>query len=259
MEKKAAKAKNKFLKFLPRAASAVTFQNPPFSPDKKRSEHSTGNKLKTYAGNKGFSGPLIPMIPAEARRKSKNSSFENPEVPEPISPKVSCMGQIKHKNKIKKDKKSSLPKQDFKPVLNDFPSKKKQPSLFRTVSMITGAKPPGRKSDASADKPRLLPDRAPSLSQMKRFASGRESVINFDWEADLVSPAGGYQPDYYFDEENEREEREVIIPFSAPILVGGGGGGGGGALEGRKEINLWKRRTMAQPRPLQVNTLVRSR
>ncbi|KAF8406666.1 hypothetical protein HHK36_008756 [Tetracentron sinense] len=220
------------LRFLPRAASSVTFQNPPFTPGReKRTENS--NKLKANAG-KWFSGPIIP---AGAPRKSKNGSFDSQE---PTSPKVSCMGQIKHKKKIHKSKRVSPP-QESKPASS--PRKvKKQSSALRSI--FGGAKP-GRKSDASAAKP-PLPDRAPSLSQMKRFASGRDAFTNFEWTAQGVK----VRPDYYSDEERgdqSDEEDEVLIPFSAPMVVGGRL-----AVEPRKEVNLWKRRTMAPPRPLQL-------
>ncbi|KAA8528783.1 hypothetical protein F0562_036138 [Nyssa sinensis] len=220
---KPAKSKSGLLKFLPRAASAVTFQNPPFSPNRD-------NKMKTHVG-KGFSGPIISIIPAEARRKPKNSSFATQE---PTSPKVSCMGQIKlkhkHKKKIKKTKQAvSLPK-DFKPAPSPVEAKKK-PSTIRNI--FSSAKP-GRKSDASADhdhdhKP-PLPDRsaAPSLNQMKRFASGRDKFASFDWTAQIAPVHDSDQRNYYSDEERgdsegEKEEEEIIIPFSAPILIGASG------------------------------------
>uniref|UniRef100_A0A5B6YUU1 Uncharacterized protein n=1 Tax=Davidia involucrata TaxID=16924 RepID=A0A5B6YUU1_DAVIN len=248
---KAAKSKMKLLKFLPKAASAVTFQNPPFSPSKDKRCADNANKLKTHVG-KGFSGPIISIIPAEALRKTKNSSFE---AQEPTSPKVSCMGQIKHKHKTKINKKTkqivSLPK-DFKPVVSSpTPSEaKKKPSNIQNI--FSSAKAGGRKSDIfSSAKPPLLPDRAPSLSQMKRFASGRDKLTSLDWAAQ-IAPVDSDHRNYFSDEESEGEEEEVIIPFSAPILVGGSGV----VLEPRKEVNLWKRRTTAQPRPLQLNTLV---
>lgn len=67
------------------------------------------------------------------------------------------------------------------------------------------------------------------------------------------------QRDYYSDEDRRDSDcefeyqEEPIIPFSAPITVGGGGGL---ALQPKKEINLWKRRTMNPPRPLRLNPMV---
>ncbi|CAI9755816.1 unnamed protein product [Fraxinus pennsylvanica] len=217
------KSKNKILKFLPKAAqAAVSFQNPPFSPGK--------DKLKLR-----ISGTFVSMIPAEARRRSKNSNFETQE---PTSPKVSCMGQIKHKKKLSK-KHLSLPK-GFKPALAPPPAPqlKKNPSRIRNIFKPAA----GRKSDASVDynKP-PLPNRAPSLSQMKGFASSRDTFANFDWTKVQVAPEEGE-----FD-----SDEECIIPFSAPIMMAGGGSTV--SLEPRKEINLWKRRTMAPLKPIKLN------
>ncbi|KAG8377993.1 hypothetical protein BUALT_Bualt08G0091500 [Buddleja alternifolia] len=249
------KSMNKILKFLPKAAqAAVSFQlNPPFSPGRDKHKAHT---------NKGFSGPIMSMIPAEARTKSR--SFETAE---PTSPKVSCMGQIKikHKNKICKTKKhASLPRElnrvsSSRPekVTKTKPELKKKPSASG-LKKIFGSR---RKSDAliidHTAKPRLA-ERAPSLSQMRRFASSRDTFSNFDWTTAQIAPEEEDR-DYYSDEDRGYSDGEddVIIPFSAPILGAGDGAGagygGGLGLEPRKEINLWKRRTMAQPKPLQLN------
>ncbi|KAF8410364.1 hypothetical protein HHK36_002892 [Tetracentron sinense] len=237
MDQKPAKSKSKILKFLPRITSAITFQNLPFSPGRDRRTTDNPNKFKANAG-RGFSGPIISIIPAEARRKSKNGSFDNPE---PTSPKVSCIGQIKHKKKIKHKSNRVSPPQESNPVSPPREVKKQHRSVIRGI--FRGAKP-GRKSDASAGKP-PLPDRAPYLGHVKRFTSGRDAFSDFDWTAQVAPD----HRNYYSDEEREEsDEEEVIIPHSAPIMVGGGEV----ALEPRKEVNLWKRRTMAPPMPLQL-------
>ncbi|KAL1533375.1 hypothetical protein AAHA92_33265 [Salvia divinorum] len=235
-EKPSSKSKNNILRLLPKAAQvAVSFQNPPFSPGR-----ADGNsKLKSHL-QKGFSGPIISMIPAEARGKSKNF-----ETQEPTSPKISCMGQIKHKKKMCK-KQASLPR-GFKPAVNPQPERisKARSSVPATENR---KKPAGlmkmfsnrRKSDASIDlgKP-PLPERAPSLSQMRRFASSRDTFASFDWKTSQITPDSG---------EDSDGEDDGVIPFSEPILMTDSL-----VLEPRKEINLWKRRTMAQPKPIQVN------
>ncbi|KAF5740902.1 hypothetical protein HS088_TW11G00982 [Tripterygium wilfordii] len=147
------------------------------------------------------------------------------------------MGQIKHhkhKKMTKKEKKIIKPREEMESSSTLF-SPKVHASKIKRIFVGLG-KPP-RKSEKL--------DRASSLSQMKQFASGRNhsSIANFDWTAKIV-------PDEYSDEE---EEEEVIIPFSAPITVVRGV-----ALQPRKEINLWKRRTMNPPRPLQLNSTVRA-
>lgn len=228
-----ARSKSKIFSFLPRATS-VTFHNLPFSPVSpvrdKRPE------LKTIT-SKGFSGSIISIIPAEARRKSRSGSFDSKE---PTSPKVSCIGQIKHKKKISKSKGVS-PVQDSKPVSSPREAKKPASAIQKLFHGVST----GRKSDVS-DNRSPLKDRAPSLSQMKRFASGRDTLANFDWTAHVT-----VEPDHRnYDSHKQREESEqeaVIIPDSAPIMVGEVV-----ALEPKKEVNLWKRRTMAPPMPLQL-------
>ncbi|KAI3460432.1 hypothetical protein Pfo_017095 [Paulownia fortunei] len=255
MEKAATKSKNKILKFLPKAAqAAVSFQNRPFSPRGDKRPDVNAHRLRTHF-NKGFSGPMVSMIPAEARGKSKNF-----ETQEPTSPKVSCMGQIKHKKKISKKKQASLPK-ELKPVSFSQPKKTNKsrptgpaPEMKKKQSGIKKIFGAGRKSEASIDlaKPPLS-ETAPSLSQMRRFASCRDTFANFDWTAAQIAP----EEDREFYSDGERGysdgEDDVIIPFSAPILMAGAGGVAGLDLEPKKEINLWNRRTMSQPKPLQLN------
>lgn len=194
------KLKFLILRLLPKV-SAVTFTNAPYSP------------TKTHSG-KILPGPIIPV---EARLRPNKSLAR-----EPSSPKISCMGQIKHKKKngakqvkARREKHASLPK--------DFNVGKGEPIRGRHVF----DKQTGRKSDAG------LGERAPSLSRMKRFASGREPIGKFDWTAE-ISPTGG-------------DEKEVIIPFSAPMMLNGTN-----KLEPKKEINLWKRRPMSQLTPLRI-------
>lgn len=229
IEKQSSKSKYKILRLIPKAAQAsVSFQNPPFSPGRDKRADGATQKLKSRL-KKTFSGPIMYMIPAEAREKTKNF-----ETQDPTSPKVSCMGQIKHKNKICRQKQVCLPKES-KPVLHSRPEKmsKARPSGIKKI--FSGR----RKPDASKRQP-PLPDRAPSISQMRRFASSRDTLADFDWTTAQVDGGGRI----YSDEESDGED-EAFIPFSAPILMSG--------LEPRKEINLWRRRTMAQPKPLQLN------
>ncbi|XVE94488.1 hypothetical protein REPUB_Repub02eG0013400 [Reevesia pubescens] len=257
MEKQA-KPKNKILKFLPKA---VSFQNHPFSPGREKRRADNIGKHKACTG-RGFSGPIISIIPDEARRRSRSrSKSETFETQEPTSPKISCMGQIKHKKNIKKAKRVSPPiKVSIKPVSDQSSSsssgeiKKHGSKLRRIFSM---AKSAAKKSDIpSSNKTTELPERGPTLGQMKRFASGREAFASFDWTAQ-IAPVEADHRDYYSDEERrdsdfEEEEEEVIIPFSAPMTVGRGGL----PLQPRKEINLWKRRTMNPPGPLQLKSMV---
>lgn len=243
MEKQSSKSKGNILRFLPKS---VSFQYRSFSPGRERRPDVNSYKPKTPRG-KVFSGP---MIPAEARQK------KNFETQEPTSPKISCMGQIKHKNKMCKMH-APLP-DEIRPVSYARPEK-----ISKARSVGPGSelkkKPTGmkklfgasRKSDASADRLKPpLPDKAPSLSQMRRFASSRDTLANFDWTTARIAPA--CDRDLFSDEDSDGED-DAVVPFSAPVLVAGAGKAGGLALEPRKEVNLWKRRTMAKPKPLQLN------
>lgn len=90
---------------------------------------------------------------------------------------------------------------------------------------------------------------------MKKFASGRGAFSDFDWMAHQIAPLESDHRNCYSDEErgdsDREEEEDYIIPFSAPLTVGGGV-----ELQPRKEVNLWKRRTIKPPRPLQLNSMV---
>ncbi|CAJ1973179.1 unnamed protein product [Sphenostylis stenocarpa] len=255
------KFRNKILKALPKAVAAVTvtFQNPPFSP-----------------GRDHKSKPIASMIPHEARRKTHNrNGIDGIYSQEPTSPKISCMGQIKHKKKkIKQAKNKSVitrPKETRNVASNKSSSAsrdtevKKHAFTFQKMLLFHAAKPKseGRKSNASApgdisNRNNALGDaaRAPHVNHMKKFSSGRDTLANFDWKVAQMAPDEA-EIDYYSDDyrvessDDEEEEEEVMIPFSAPILVGGGVGVLN--LKPRKEINLWKRRTMAPPMPLQLH------
>lgn len=281
------KLRSKLLKILPKAVASitVTFQNPPFSPGrdhhhhhKTRPENNTTKWVRPHhGGGKGFSGP---MIPDEARRKPNDGGSYGNGIcyQEPTSPKISCMGQIKHNKKKKQIIKKVKSRKVIARISNttsssstsrDIEVKKKHVTAFQRMLLFHVGKPKsseGRKSDAAAphDNNDAVEEGVPRVSQMKRFSSGRDAFANFDWKAVQVAPEE--IDDYYSDEdhrvqsdtEEEEEEEEFMIPFSAPIMVGGGvahhnHGGAMLDLKPRKEINLWKRRTMAPPIPLQLD------
>ncbi|CAL0333183.1 unnamed protein product [Lupinus luteus] len=281
MENKQPKLKNKILSILPKAAAAVsvTFQNSPFSPRRDHKLRSDHNATKWHKGAKGFSGP---MIPEEARRKPKDGGVETQE---PTSPKISCIGQIKQKKKQihkAKAKTMSLPTSDsirsnvsganhvgseFSSTLKEtdtvvkkkHPQNKFQKMFFHAAKPKTGSRkklPPdysvlGKETYFNKE---VVSDRAPPMGDMRRFASGRETFANFDWKAQ-ITPEEMDQRDCFTDV--EEDDNEVIIPFSAPILVSGGSGRYSDLnLQPRKEINIWKRRTMEPPRPLQLKPVL---
>ncbi|MED6106366.1 hypothetical protein PIB30_004140 [Stylosanthes scabra] len=268
MEKHQLKLKSRILKILPKASSiTVTFQNHPFSPGRWDKQH--------HHGAKGFSGPIVSMIPDEARRKPKGER-NNTDDQEPTSPKISCMGQIKNKKKkgkkVNKEAAAKTTTTTIKSTSKDTELKKKHVSnKFQRMLLSKGRKSSASVPDQNDDNKGevAVSDRAPHVSQLRKFASGRDTFANFDWKAHQQVAPDEEIEDFYSDEErvqqrsDEEEEDyddddDVRIPFSAPILVGGNGvgagvGGAGLKLKPRKEINLWKRRTMAPPRPLQLN------
>lgn len=229
------KLKNRMAKLLPKAVAAVrvAFQNPPLSPGR---DHTKWFKQR--------GGSTVSMIPVQARRKQKDDGGgSNIDNQEPTSPKVSCMGQIKHKKKqIKKGRARSVS------LPNDI---REDSSAFQRMSH--GAKHPPAAASMTSDHGGGEAEPPPALGAMKRFASGRNSLSDFDWKAhEQVEDVdhNGYISDQ--NREEDAEEKEVRISFSAPIMVGSGYHGGRVPLRPRNEINLWKRRTMAPPRPLQL-------
>ncbi|XP_071733090.1 uncharacterized protein At1g76070-like [Rutidosis leptorrhynchoides] len=245
----------KILKFLPRATSShVSFQNPPiYSPkkDKRLSE-------KPYKSNLGigFSGTIIP---SQTHRKTKTADVSNIKlVFEPTSPRVSCMGTVKckqYRNKLnnKASKTTSHNKSsDQEKVQKVDQEKSKKKTGFRSI--FSGS----RKSDATNNKSStdaLNVQKAPCLSTMKRFSSGRDAFSNFDWTTQ-VTPLDLSHRNCFTDDE---DDDEIVIPSSAPVMVRNKGVcddfvrvGRGVNVEPKKEINLWKRRTMAKPQPLQL-------
>ncbi|KAI6690823.1 hypothetical protein NL676_027651 [Syzygium grande] len=253
----------------------VTFQNPPFSPTRDSNARSSTSELfgkisgtaKTHAKRGSFSGPIVPLIPKEARlgRRFKNGGGADQDTPqEPTSPKVSCMGQIKHKNKKKKKKSEERARVD-KPSSGSSRGEEKKPKWRNFGRIFSGARAE-RKSGSSGcatesrgegEADSVSDERAPSLGQMRRFASSRNTLANFDWAAQVAQVApvdAAEQINCYSDDDEDRGREhgdggggEARIPFSAPILVGGGV-----ELKAKQEVNLWKRRTMAPPQPLRL-------
>ncbi|GJW27090.1 kinase-like domain-containing protein [Tanacetum coccineum] len=257
---------NTIMKFLPKATSSVTFQNPPiFSPSKDRRSFERTHKSNLGIG---FSGPMLSMIPADTRRKIKNQSDYN-VVYEPTSPRVSCMGQVKYKyqkassgNKpptnVKSSEKVIHSENDREQVskTDSYKSNKKL-GLMKLLSVLTpraSATNGGsaRKQVARVNKLNapLYIDKAPKLGTMKRFASGRGNLSNLDWTKEVAE----------INMNDENDDERVIEPSSAPVIIRNTLGFddkfirvAGINLEPKKEINLWKRRTMPQPKPLQIS------
>lgn len=163
---KPSKLRIKILKFLSQAAApAVTYKSPPPSPR----------------------NPIVSIIPKEARRKPRNGSSSTFAAKEPISPKVSCMGQVKDKKKKKSKPKPKLvcspPPQEGTSLALCIPKEKtfKVSKVIPKVLIKQGkTKDDGVIATSSSSTSSRGPERVPSLGQMKRFESGRGVLSDFD-------------------------------------------------------------------------------
>ncbi|OWM66482.1 uncharacterized protein At1g76070-like [Punica granatum] len=248
MEKPQSRLKGKMLNFLPRVAStAVTFKSPPISPRKP----PPGSSSRQAGAS---------VIPKDARRRLKNGSFD---AREPGSPIVSCVGQVKKKKN--KDMALTMTAR-LPPTTSDHKEEaKKKDTTMAILKLFKGKKLQGEKSrrDNGAGSGKNEKS-APSLGHLKQFASSRGVLANFDWRAHCgtstaVAPDnclenGSCSGDEEEIKEEGRRQKVIIIPHSAPIEAGNrmNNAAEGFALQPRKEINLWKRRTMVPPPPLRL-------
>ncbi|CAH9118133.1 unnamed protein product [Cuscuta europaea] len=249
--------KGKIWKLLPKSVAFPQSLRPVFSPrsggghthSNKRTEaahHQHLMKMTKIHCKKGFSGPVVSIIPADARRKPTTQQHRHGE---PTSPKVSCIGQIKISKKRQEEDKSSSSggsrdKEDFgrwslattTPPFKEKPSSSSSSSSYSHVGKHVLYH--GRKSDASADKGTPM-----GLGQIKHFASGREISMLSEFTCPTRQAQARSGIVYCSDEEEEDQETTTIPPTKPPLPQ---------QEPRKKEINLWKRRIMAQPKPLHI-------
>uniref|UniRef100_A0A0D9XG77 Syringolide-induced protein 14-1-1 n=1 Tax=Leersia perrieri TaxID=77586 RepID=A0A0D9XG77_9ORYZ len=203
---------------------------------------STATKRpSSFNHRNAFSGPIaVSIVPPAARGGSRRDHRSGYKTPEPSSPKVSCIGQIKKAKSKKLCKNGVCPLPPRPPAA----AARQNSSLVRRMlfrrsrsrsasSRDTGSNGglfKGRKSTSSTAVA-AAPAPGLGLGQMKRFTSGRTALEDFDWR-----------------EVEEDDEDEVFVAHSAPLVMGGGVV----ASEPRKEVNLWSRRPMAPPTPLRL-------
>ena len=198
-----------------------------------------------------FSGPIVSIVPPEARgRRAKHRSGYR--TPEPSSPKVSCIGQIKRSSSRRQKKVNPCGKNGGACPLPPRPAEGTKPrgggprgSLVKRMSFFRRSRSRASSKDGCVNGSCALAPPAPApagLGQMKRFASGRAAFQDFDWrqEDDGRRSFGG--------SDGEFDEDEGFVAHSAPLTLGGGVV----ASEPRKEVNLWRRRPMAPPTPLRL-------
>ncbi|KAJ3692833.1 hypothetical protein LUZ60_011928 [Juncus effusus] len=224
MEKPPRSKGSKILKLL---AKSTSFTNP-----------SSTTKFRSFNHHKGFSGPIIPLVPAEARRKENTKiAFETEE---PTSPKISCIGQIKHKakktnNKLPRPK--SVKKHTQEKIKPSSTNSNSDNSNIMKRIFVRKSRSRRVLDVSKSDKSIKTVKRAPSIGHMRRFKSGRESLKDFDWRQ--------------FENKVEDQDDDMSLYYSAPLVLGGGVI----ASEPRKEVNLWKRRTMSPPTPLKLDDI----
>ena len=74
---------------------------------------------------------------------------------------------------------------------------------------------------------------------MKRFPSSCSELKDFDWRAHDVSGMPEYSS--YDDKNGDKEEVFIVVEVDEDI-----------PREPKKQVNLWKRRSMTPPGPLQL-------
>ncbi|KAK8653122.1 hypothetical protein V6N13_127137 [Hibiscus sabdariffa] len=121
-------------------------------------------------GVKKNSGSRVSLVPREARRLSRDESLEGQE---PVSPRVSCIGQIECGIKRKRGLTVRKPKQASSLLAHAFAEQVK-----RRVSIR-------RKSDVFA-----AGEAAPSLRQTRQFGKGRSALSGFDWRTHNAEEKG---------------------------------------------------------------------
>ncbi|GJM99411.1 hypothetical protein PR202_ga16506 [Eleusine coracana subsp. coracana] len=222
---------------------------------------SSRGRRSSFNHRNAFSGPIVvSIVPPEARGRGggrrRQSSSSGYRTPEPSSPKVSCIGQIK-RNKSKKVnpaccKNGVCPLPPRPPAAAEAARCKPKRSLVKRVLFRRSRSRSSSTSSRSSNngtrggsKGVVATDPAPvapalgGLGHMKRFTSGRAAFQDFDWEAETRAR---------FDDDDEEEEDEGFVAHSAPLVLGGGVV----AAEPKKEVGLWRRRPIAPPTPLQL-------
>ncbi|CAL5087069.1 unnamed protein product [Urochloa decumbens] len=214
-----------------------------------------------------FSGPIVSIVPPEARgrggagrTKQQRSGYRTPE---PSSPKVSCIGQIKRSGSRRQKKVNPCGKNGGACPLPPRPSTAaaaaertaarpkgslvKRMSFFRRSRSRSSSRSSSSKDGCGSGKGSSCAVAAAAaapapagIGQMKRFTSGRAALQDFDWREE--------EEERWSRDGSEEEEDEGFVAHSAPLTLGGGVV----ASEPRKEVNLWRRRPMAPPTPLQL-------
>lgn len=219
----------------------------------------SSGRRSSFNHRNAFSGPIVSIVPPEARGgRRKRSGYVTPE---PSSPKVSCIGQIKRSNSRRQKKVNPCgknggacplpPRPPATAPAEGKPCRPPKGSLVKRMSFFRRSRSRSRSRSSSKDgligngkamaaAAAAAPAPAPpaGLGQMKRFTSGRAAFQDFDWREEERRSR----------DSDEEDEDDGFVAHSAPLVLGGGVV----ASEPRKEVNLWRRRPMGPPTPLQL-------
>ncbi|KAJ4889547.1 hypothetical protein Rs2_29295 [Raphanus sativus] len=236
MEKASDNNPAKLSKMLQKALS-IGHGATPFSPVRDFHHHRTASTV-----NRGlfFSGPITPLLPtatARARRRTKNAVV----FAEPTSPKVSCIGQIKL---AKSSTKNRAPK-DLKPASFNIVKEAGKGNWSKLKRLFSTRRRESNYTAVSAvSEHRISAVEAvavPSLGKMKKFASSREALGAFDWTVEMKREES--QSDHRGCYSTDDKETKIPCAVRTPLTL---------CSRQKSEVNLWKRRTMDRPKPLQV-------
>ncbi|KAJ0237502.1 hypothetical protein HA466_0248860 [Hirschfeldia incana] len=219
----------KLSKMLQKALS-IGHSAAPFSPVRDFHHRRTAS---TVSRGFFFSSPITPLLPtaaARARRRTKHAVV----FAEPTSPKVSCIGQIKL-SKCPESRNRAT--KDLKPTPFNIVSKLK--CLFSMVSRKTNNTAVSAASEPPISAVEAV-TAAPSLCKMKKFASSREALVGYDWAVEIKREES--RSDHHHRRGYSSDDKETKIP-STPLTM---------CSRQKSEVNLWKRRTIDRPKPLQV-------
>ncbi|CAF1927140.1 unnamed protein product [Brassica oleracea var. botrytis] len=238
----------KLSKMFQKALSIGHSAAPPFNPVRDFRHHRT---ISTASRGYFFSSPMTPLLPtsARARRRTKSNGVV---VAEPTSPKVSCIGQIKLAKSKCPEMKKRAPK-NLETSSSSLVKEEGKGNWSILKRLFSTGRNPLKKSSSTAsaaviEHPVVAVEAVagPTLGNMKKFATSRESLGGFDWRVEMKRQEEESRPDHY-----TPDDEETTIPFSVSMPLT--------QREGlslyprqKSEVNLWERRTVDRPKPLQV-------
>ncbi|KAJ4916246.1 hypothetical protein Rs2_01796 [Raphanus sativus] len=225
----------------------------PFSPVRDFRHHRT---ISTANRGYFFSSPMTPLLPTSARARRRTKSSGGVVVAEPTSPKVSCIGQIKLAKSKCPGTNNRAPK-NLEPASSSLVKEEQGKGGWSKLKrLFSTRRNPSRKSGSAAstaviEHPVVAVEAAaaPSLGQMKKFATSREALGGFDWRVEMKRQAEESRHEHY-----TPDGEETMIPFSATVSMPLTQREGLSLRPRQKsEVNLWeRRRTIDRPKPLQL-------